>query len=303
MALLSPPRVYVVPGHRHYRRHGWWGYNSKNNDDEPQFNDDDIAHDDNQLNESDLYETASQVGHVDLKAEEKKRDENPLSKQHYKFEKVHCDSCNGHTMLRDGVVHESNHLIGCHKKPKTHVRTVHTVVCEPPPQEECEPPPEDDCEEEDEESSTSSCDEEKTEKKEQCIEIYLEDCDKLARQIESSYMQNKPFRGTFNKKVESSDGKGSMEVKVSVASSVKNSKGVAALQFSLVPLENGKKVADSTITATLWHLDLNNAKTEKRVVFQRSNASVFKEAEVPHDVLLATTSHVDAALSKLLKKK
>ena len=49
-----------------------WGYNSKNNDDEPQFNDEDIAHDDNQLNESDLYETARRKSaRVDLKAEEK----------------------------------------------------------------------------------------------------------------------------------------------------------------------------------------------------------------------------------------
>ena len=120
-------------------------------------------------------------------------------------------------MLRDGVVHESNHLIGCHKEAedtRAHLlanlrrrksanhrrRTSATKRTK---------------------SRRRRARRRKTEKKEQCIEIHLEDCDKLARQIESSYMQNKPFRGTFNKKVESSDGKGSMEVKVSVASSVK----------------------------------------------------------------------------------
>jgi len=298
MAYLSPPVVYVGP--YHHRRGYYGGYGPYGNNAESAENEETYENDSGDENDQQPSITESQVNQEYIAA----RDAHPLAKQHSEFTKVHCDSCGGFTMLKDGEVDELQHkefckegkkleveATNCHNKKKTHVVTKHKTM--PPPEEE------------EEESSTEedSDEEEETEEKEgDIIEIYLEDADKIAQNIEKSYNENKPFRGSFNKKIDALDGTGVMDVKVTLSTSAKNSKGVAALQFVLTPMENGKAVKDSSISATLWHLNLDSKKSEKRIAFQKDQAKVFKDANVQHQVLLETTAHVDAALSKLMKK-
>jgi len=298
MAYLSPPVVYVDP---YRRRRGYYGgYSPYGNNAESAEYDSGDDNDPQEYNEQ-PQATESQVNQEYIAA----RDAHPLAKQHSEFTKVHCDSCGGFTMLKDGEVDELQHkdfckegkkleveATNCHNKKKTHVVTKHKTM--PPPEEKEE-------EEEEEEESESDSDEEE-EKEGDVIEIYLEDADKIAQSIEKSYNENKPFRGSFNKKIDAADGSGVMDVKVTLSTSEKNSKGVAALQFVLTPMENGKALKDSSISATLWHLNLNSKKSENRIAFQKDQAKLFKDANVQHEVLLATTSHVDAALSKIMKK-
>ncbi len=316
MSLLSPPIVHVVP-HR-YRRgrygRGWYGVYGQNS--EQTLNEEAMYEEDSgdELQLETNYEqdspshTESQLSEEYLKA----RDAHPLAQRHSNFQKVLCNSCGGFTLLRDGEIEEQQHKDFCKEGKKVELQAIEckkkkTEIVPKYKKEKIIPTPAPEEEEEESSSSSSSSsssesEEEGEKEKVRVVEIYLDDDKKIAEKLAASYQNNTPFRGWFNKTIDAADGSGKMDVKVTLSTSTKNKNGVAGLQFSLTPLENGKPISESTISATLWHLNLASKKPEKRIAFQKEQTKVFKDSKVQHEVLLATTMHVDKALSNLLTK-
>lgn len=315
MAYLSPPVVHVVPHHHRRGRYGrgWYGVygqNSEQTGSEETMYDEDSG-DELQL-ETDYEQVSPSLAESQMSQEYlKARDAHPLAQKHSDFEKVLCNACGGFTLLRDGEIEEQQHKEFCKEGKKVQVQAIDckkkkTEIV--PKYKKEKPAPTPAPEEEEEESSSSSSSsssesEEETEKEQvRVVEIYLDDDKKIAENLAASYKNNAPFRGWFTKTIDAADGSGKMDVKVTLSTSTKNKNGVAGLQFSLTPLENGKPVSGSTISATLWHLNLASKKPEKRIAFQKEQTKVFKDSNVQHEVLLATTMHVDTALVNLLKK-
>lgn len=100
--------------------------------------------------------------------------DNPLSQKELDMVKVHCDSCNGHTLLQDGEVAEMKHLancsvlasggknvvapIGCKKEKNTckkPERVIRVHAYPAPPEPVCPKKVEDPCADEEEELSCS----------------------------------------------------------------------------------------------------------------------------------------------------
>lgn len=231
--------------------------------------------------------------------------DNPLSKKIYGFEKVRCNSCQGHTLLKDGLVDELHHdntcatgkglKIGCeegHKKAKVH--HVHIY----PPKPACIPPPEEECESESSSDSESDCDEETDEGP--VVEVYLEDCEKIGKKLLDSMRDNKPVSVNFNKSVKAKDGKSELKMNVAIVTSKADADGKHSLNLALTPYD-AKGEKGSTISAKLWSIDLKTDDKKQRVTFNKEGAQTFTDAKVQQPVLIAAVQSVEEAFTVIKK--
>lgn len=229
--------------------------------------------------------------------------ENPLSKKIAAFEKVRCNSCQGHHLLKDGLVDEIHHdtacsigknlKIGCddcHKKEKVH--HVHIY----PPKPACIPPPEE-CDDDSSSDSESDCEEVDDGP---VVEVYLEDCEKIGNKLLDSMRTNKPVSVNFNKSVKAKDGKSELKMNVAIVTSKADVNGKHNLNLSLTPIdEKGNK--GTTISAKLWSIDLKAEDKKQLVTFNKEGAQTFTDAKVQQPVLIAAVKSVEEAFAVIKK--
>lgn len=258
-----------------------------------------------------------------LEAFSKEMAAHPHAAGDVKMTKVHCDACSGHTILANGSHLSSEHTancpvfasgghltlqepaaamaIGCKKnKKKCAAPPKPTVVLVP-----AENGDDDECSSS-EESSADDCAppvpapvvcKPKQQQPKKMLEVYIETAAELASAINAAHAANKPVNASFKRTVVAADGSGQFDMHVAVKSSARNAENVSAMHVALTPLEAGKKVANSTIGAPIWHVN-HNAKPGDKFLLQKAELGVFHKAGVQKEAVQEALTFIDAALKQ-----
>lgn len=326
------------------------GYGGDDDGDEPQqteqYGEEQYIDEDEPVAEGQEGEEFGEEGEMEQQSQVREKflkdcAEHPLSQKDYKFEKLHCNSCNGHTLLRDGKPFEFAHAGACSnakQESKKNEKNIgcndcsghhhhHVVIVPPPEVVKCDPepapactkksktqptvvklaPPEEECEEEESSSSEEECesDEEKDAAPKPAstvVEVYLEDEAALGKKLLESQTNNKPVKAIFTKTVLSKDGKSAMKVQCCVTSSVVNTNGKMNMRLGLAPFSNvAASKPQQMISADMWTVDMNSKEKANRIQLNRDGARQFRDAGVQMEVLSDVLAHVENAVKNVKK--